>query len=58
VEFQEYSRSSKTLSQVRVEELKTLPLDVYQAMLNTELLGGEGVPFFGIVSCSTTEKNI
>ena len=27
-------------------------------MLNTMRLGGEGVPFFCIVSCSIAEKNI
>jgi hypothetical protein len=30
----------------------------YQAMLNTEPLGGGGVPLFSIVSCSIVEKNI
>jgi hypothetical protein len=34
---------------LRVEEFKNLSLDVYQAMLNTGPLGGEGVPFFSIV---------
>jgi hypothetical protein len=47
--FQEDSRSSKTLSQLRVEEVKTLPIDGYQAMLNTGPLGGEGVPLFSII---------
>jgi hypothetical protein len=47
--FQEDSKRSKTLSQLRVEEVRTLPLDSYQGMLNTGLLGGEGVPFFSIV---------
>ena len=49
MEFQEYSRISKTLSQLRVKEFKTLPLDGYRAMLNTGPLGGEGVPLFSIV---------
>jgi hypothetical protein len=31
---------------------------VIEAMLNIGLLGGEGVPFFCIVSCSIAEKNI
>jgi hypothetical protein len=48
-EFQEDSRRSKTLSQLRVEEVKTLPLDGYRVMLNTRPLGGEGVPLFSIV---------
>jgi hypothetical protein len=42
---------------LRVEEVKTLPLDGYRAMLNTELLGGKGVPLYVIVFCSITEKN-
>jgi hypothetical protein len=58
MQFQEYSRRSKTLSQLRVEEVKNLPLDGYRAMLNTGPLGGEGVSFFFIVSCSIAEKNI
>jgi hypothetical protein len=58
VDFQEYFRRSKTLSKLRVEKVKTLPLDGYQAMLNIGLLGGEGVPLFCIVSCSIVEKNI
>jgi hypothetical protein len=45
-------------SQLRVEEVKTLPVDGYRAMLNTGTLGGEGVPFFCFVSCSIAEKNI
>jgi hypothetical protein len=49
MDFQEDSRRSKTLSQLRVEEVKTLPLDGYRVMLNIGLLGGEGVPFFSIV---------
>jgi hypothetical protein len=49
MDFQEYSRRFKTLSQLRVEEVKTLPLYGYQAMLNTMPLGGEGVPFFSTV---------
>jgi hypothetical protein len=49
MEFQEYSRIYKTLSQLRVDEFKTLPLDDYRAMLNTGPLGGEGVPLFNIV---------
>jgi hypothetical protein len=44
-----YSRSSKNLSQLRVEEVKTLSLYGYQEILNTRSLGGEGVPFFSIV---------
>jgi hypothetical protein len=47
--FQEYSRRSKTLSQFTIEEVKTLPIDGYRAMLNTEPLGGEGVPLFSII---------
>jgi hypothetical protein len=42
---------------LRVEEVKNLPLDGYQAMLNTRPLGGEGVPFYVIVFCSIVEKN-
>jgi hypothetical protein len=42
---------------LKVEEVKTLTLDDYQAMLNTRLLGGEGVPFYVIVFCSIAEKN-
>jgi hypothetical protein len=49
MEFQEDSRRSKTLSQLRVEEFKNLPLDGYQVMLNTVLLGGQGFPLFSIV---------
>jgi hypothetical protein len=58
MQFQAYSRSSKTLSQFRVEEGKNLPLDGYRDMLNTRTLGGEGVPLFFIVSCSIAKKNI
>jgi hypothetical protein len=58
VKFQEDSRRSKTLSQLRVEKIKTLPLDGYQIMLNTMLVGEEGVPFFCIVYCSIVKKNI
>jgi len=47
--FKKDSRRSKTLSQLRVEEVKTLPLDGYWTMLNTEPLGEEVVPFFSIV---------
>jgi hypothetical protein len=47
--FQEDYRMSKTLSQLRVEEVKTLLLDGYWSMLNTGPVGGEGVPFFSIV---------
>jgi hypothetical protein len=36
--------------------VNTLTLDVYRAMLNTGSLGGEGVPFICIVSCSIVEK--
>jgi hypothetical protein len=49
VEFQEDSKRSKILSQLRVEEVKTLPLYGYRAMLKTRMIGGEGVPFFNIV---------
>jgi len=49
MEFQEVLRRSKTLSQLRIEEVKTLPLDDYQTMLYNGLLGGEGVPLFSIV---------
>jgi hypothetical protein len=49
MEFQEDSRRSKTLSQLRVEEVKTLPLDGYRADVKYRPLGGEGVPFFSIV---------
>jgi hypothetical protein len=49
VDFQEYSRGLKNVSQLRVEEVKALTLDNYRAMLNIRLLGGEGVPFFCIV---------
>jgi hypothetical protein len=41
---------------MRVEEFKTLTLDDYQAMLNIEPLGGEGVPFYVIEFCSIVEK--
>ena len=41
MDFQEYSRGSKTLSQLRVEEVKTLPLAGYRDMLDTGPLGGE-----------------
>jgi hypothetical protein len=41
-----------------VEEVKSLPLDGYQAMLNIRLLGGKWVPFFFIVFGSRFEKNI
>jgi hypothetical protein len=34
----------KALSHFKVEEVKNLPLDGYQAMLNTRPLGGEWVP--------------
>jgi hypothetical protein len=47
--FKEDSISSKTLSQLRVEEVKALPLDGYRMMLNTWSLGGEGFPFFSTV---------
>jgi hypothetical protein len=43
---------------LRVEEVKILTLDFYQAMLNFKPLGGEQVPFFCIVYCSICEKNI
>jgi len=48
---------SKTLSQLRVEEVKNLPLDGYQTMLNIEPLGGQWVPFYVIVFCSIAEHN-
>jgi hypothetical protein len=57
-EFQEYSRRFKTLSQLRVADVKNLPLNGYQHMLNNEPLGREGVPFFFIVSCFVLEKNL
>jgi len=41
-DLKEYSRGSKTLSQLRVEEVKTLPLAGYRTMLNTRPRGGEG----------------
>jgi hypothetical protein len=39
--FQEDYIRSKTLSQLRVEEVKNIPPDGYRAMLNTRPLGGE-----------------
>jgi hypothetical protein len=57
MEFQEHYRRYKTLSQLRVEKFKTLPLYGYQDMFNTGPLGGEGVPFYAIVFCSIAEKN-
>jgi hypothetical protein len=45
----------KTLPQLRFEEVKNLPLDGYQAMLNIGPLG-EGVPFYVIVLCSIAKK--
>jgi hypothetical protein len=42
---QEYFRRSKTLSQLMVEEVKTLTLDIYPAILNIGSLGGERVSF-------------
>ena len=57
LDFLEHSRRSKTLSQLRVEEVKTINLDDYRAMLNTGPLGGEGVSFYVIVFCSITERN-
>jgi hypothetical protein len=56
-EFKEYSRRYKTLPQLRFEEVKNLPVDGYQTMLNISPLG-EGVPLFCILSCSVAEKNI
>ena len=41
--FQEYSTRLKTLSELRVEEVKIPPLDGFQDMLNTGPPGGEGV---------------
>jgi hypothetical protein len=46
------------LSQLRVEEVKTIPLDGYWDMLNIGALGREGVPLFFIVSCSIAKKKI
>jgi hypothetical protein len=48
----------QNLSQFRVEEIKNLPSDGYQAMLNTGPLGGEWVAFFCIVSYSMAKQNI
>jgi hypothetical protein len=41
---------------LRVEEIENLPLDGYKAMLNTILLGGEGIPLYTILFCSIVEK--
>jgi hypothetical protein len=41
---------------LKVEEVKTLTLDNYQAMLNIKPLR-EGVPFYVIVLCSIAEQN-
>jgi hypothetical protein len=49
MEFQEDYRRYKTLSEFRVVEVKTLPLDGYRAMLNNKPLGGEGVALFSMV---------
>jgi hypothetical protein len=49
MDFQEDSRRSKALSQLSIDEFKTIPLYGYHVILNTRLLGGEGVPFFSIV---------
>jgi hypothetical protein len=57
-DFKEDSISFKTLPQLRVEEVKNLSLVGYRSLLNTEPLGGEGVPIFCIVSCSIAKKNI
>jgi hypothetical protein len=43
---------------LRVKEFNTLTLEDYRAVLNTEPLGGEGVPLIFIVCCSIVEKNI
>jgi hypothetical protein len=43
---------------LRVQEVKNLSLDGYRARLNIRPLGGEGVPFFFILSCSIAKKNI
>jgi len=56
MDFQKDSRTSKIISQLIVEEVKTLPLDGYPAMLYIGLPGGDKVPFFGIVSCSIIEQ--
>jgi len=56
VEFQEDYRTPKRLSQLRVEEVKTLLLYGYHTMLNTEPLIGEGVQLFFIVFYSIAEK--
>jgi hypothetical protein len=53
-DFQEESRRSKSLSQLKVEEVKTLSLEGYWVMLNIGSLGGEGVPFYVIVFFSIT----
>jgi hypothetical protein len=42
---------------LRVEEVKTIPLDGYWAMLNTGMLGGEGIPSYVILFFSIAEKN-
>jgi hypothetical protein len=49
MDFQEYYRGSKTLTQLRVEEVKILPLDGYREMLYTTTLVGEGFMFFNII---------
>jgi hypothetical protein len=56
-DFREDSIRSKTLSQSRVEEVKNLTLDDYQAMLNIRPLEGEGVMFYVIIFCSRAKKN-
>ena len=38
--FQEYSRRFKNVSQLRIEKVKSLPLDGYRPMLTTGPLGG------------------
>jgi hypothetical protein len=58
MQFQEDFIRLKTLSQLRVEKVKNIPLDGYRAMVNTRTLGGEGVPFVFVVSYSITKKNI
>jgi hypothetical protein len=55
--LKEDSRGSKTLSQLRVEEVKTLPLAGYWTMLNTRPRGGEGgsIPWHFV--CSIVEQS-
>jgi len=41
---------------LKVEDVETLNLDIYFAMLNIGLLGGEGVPFFIIALVSSMRE--